>query len=633
MCGIAGIVELSAATVDREVLTRMTETLAHRGPESQGIWISGGVGLGHRRLAIIDPSNGAQPMHSQSGRHVITFNGEIFNYQELQVELARAGRPPRTGSDTEVLLEAFELWGCSVFERLNGQFALAIYDTEARALYCARDRMGEKPLYTARLGSTFLFGSELKALFSFAEHGGKSQKFTLDVTSLGDFLALNYVPRGNTLCREITDLPAGTWMKITHHGEVTRGTFAPLLIPIIDSDPVAQFEDLLDHSLKLRLRSDVPLGIFLSGGVDSSVVLCGLHNRQAAVRCFIADFQENSFSERAAARAAATACGMESEVLKIEVGVAEVRNLVAHLVHHGDTPLGDSSALNVFLLSKATKPHATVVLSGDGGDELFAGYLTYTATAVARKLSCAPVALRRIAAQLHTLVPASSSKVSFAEKAERFLRSIALSAGAAHFAWNGMFQLEEKRALLSPRFRAQITTETFDALAQESFLDVRKPRHHELLFADQQGYLRNDILAKVDRFTMAHSVEARPVLLDPHIVAFARALATSPKHQKLIHDKRLLKIYLERKAPWFNQKSPKRGFSIPIHQWFRGELGIFAREVFSASSVQSLGVFEVSELHRLLDLHQANKRSLGFELWGLLILCLYLDKWRRVISF
>ncbi len=626
MCGIVGLATMDAARGRElpELIPGMLGDVKHRGPDGEGIELLPGVALGHRRLSIIDLGGGHQPLWSHDRRLVVTFNGEIFNYLELRAELEGNGARFLTRSDTEVLLEGYRAWGREFLARLNGQFALCIYDTRERRLLLARDRMGEKPLFHALGDQTIVFGSELKpVLRAWRLLGGSAP---LNETALSHYLALNYVPRSESLIAGVVQLPPGEFLD-WQEGVIHRGRFVPsptcAVRPRSLEEARAALSAALDRSVELRLRSDVPVGLFLSGGIDSTLVAALVHKR-ARLKAFIAHFPERSFSEAAAARAVCERLGLPFELVEIAPREADLPGLIEQLVFHGDTPLADSSALPVYLLSQATARSVKVVLSGDGGDELFGGYLTYQATLLAAALPRGVrLALRGLLPLLRVL-PAGDRKVTFFEKADRFLRGLALPPGAAHLAWNGMFTEKEKRRLLIPELSAACL-DSFTALAAQGGVNLESPTLSQLMLLDQCGYLCDDILVKVDRMTMAHGLEARPVLLDPAVVELARSLP----EELLVQGRTgrfVMRELLRELLPWYDLSRPKQGFSIPVHRWFRSSLKDYFSELIRSEETKNLGVFSIPALINLFDRHSRRQQNLGFELWGIMVLLLWMQR-------
>lgn len=625
MCGIVGVSLRADVAAPREIIESMLCKIKHRGPDGSGIFISGSVGLGHARLSILDLDSGKQPMTSSKAPITIVFNGEIFNYIELREQLLAAGGDFTTSSDTEVILEGYRIFGRPWFGQLNGQYAFAILDERDQSLHLARDQRGEKPLYILKADGVIAFASEVKALIEFANAYGLDKKINLE--AVYDFFSLNYVPFGKTFIESITAIPPATYVEIRSGSEVRR----EVITDLVASGHRESLEPLILDATKIRLRSDVPVGIFLSGGLDSSLLAWSAVKNGARPKAFIADFEERGFSEVTQAMRTCAELELTSELVPIRVTESSIGSLIKKLVYHGDVPLADSSGLAVYLLSEATSKSVKVVLSGDGGDELFGGYLTYTATALARAIPRPIRATLSAAKQLPSLFTGINNKVGFFEKLERFLRGLSYSPGAAHFAWNGMFSAAEKARFLSTAVlnsivaaEARPTSDTFDLLAQKLAVNPDYPSLSSLIKADLSEYLCNDILVKVDRMTMAHGLEARPVLLDPRIVKFASGL----QDRELIKGwtgKHPIRKLIEARLPWYPLNSKKQGFSIPIHLWFRTKFKELMGDIITAKSTRESQIFNPRELQIMWQDHLSGRRQLGFELWGILVSLIWFD--------
>lgn len=629
MCGIAGIYRFEEPSRDSQLVKRMTEALKHRGPDGDGIESEGFVTFGHRRLSIIDLAGGGQPMRSHCGGVLITFNGEIYNYLELRKDLEFIGHRFQTQSDTEVIVELYKRWGVDAFKKLNGQFAFAIYDTSRRSMFLVRDLMGEKPLYYSVDRGSLGFGSEVKSLVAYRRALGLSVK--LSAQAFSEFLSLNYIPGTETGVLDILKVKPGFFIQCAN-GKVSEHQFSSIdsleasLGESKDEISDSTLAALVSDSIKLRLRSDVPVGLFLSGGVDSSVVAAFAAERSAKLSAFCADFKEASFSEVEQSAKIARLLGLELNRVDIDIARIDLERTINQLVWHGDEPLADSSALPVFLLSQATAKHVKVVLSGDGGDELFGGYLTYDATRVADKLPQGSCQFLHLFASVPYLFKASSKKVSLQEKIHRFLRSLDLKPGAAHFAWNGMFKVAQKINLVGDRYQ-KLMSDTFSAMSEKYVNFDRFGLTSSLLRADALTYLPNDILAKVDRMSMAHGLEVRAAYLDPRIVRFSREGAG--RHPELFVGKKILKDLMIKKLGIENMPPRKLGFSIPVHNWFRGRLEGMFRDIVTSQGVRESGIFNEAEVLRVLELHKKGRGNYGFELWGIMIISLWYGRFIR----
>jgi asparagine synthase (glutamine-hydrolysing) len=617
MCGIAGLYSFNGDCREQQIVAELTELLHHRGPDGSGLESAGHVAFGHRRLSIIDIAGGSQPLWSHDKNYLITFNGEIYNYIELKKELEFIGHRFTTNSDTEVIVELYRRWGVDAFKKLNGQFAFGLYDVTRRALFLARDLIGEKPLYYSVNNDFLAFASEVKSLVRYKRIVGESLE--LSGSALSDYLALNYIPGKETAVKGVLKLTPGHYLQVAN-GKVSEHKFLEITAKAdFQSDALPQ---ILKSSVSLRLRSDVPVGIFLSGGIDSALIASYVAELAGSkIKAFSADFREPSFSEITQSQALARRLGIESEVIEIDIEKVDLPSLIRELAFHGDEPLADSSALPVYLLSKATSEQVKVVLSGDGGDELFGGYLTYKATHLA---DCIPGSVRKLLSGLSNIpywIPAKNTKVSWQEKLNRFLRNLDLSPAAAHFAWNGMFRRAEKARLLGDRYKGTVD-ETFTNLAARYIPDGRVSQA-ALMRADELSYLPNDILAKVDRMSMAHGLEVRAAYLDPQIIQFSRTGANL--QPDLFTDKKILKDLFTERIGGQLLPQQKLGFSIPIHAWFRGRLRDFFSDLIMTRSFKESGIFDLPEIVSLFNRHLKGEGNYGFELWGVMILSIWYD--------
>jgi asparagine synthase (glutamine-hydrolysing) len=610
VCGIAGVASRSGA-VDPERLRAMSATLVHRGPDSDGVLVDGPVGLAARRLSIIDLETGDQPIANEHGTVHVVQNGEIYNYRELRAGLERAGHRFRTQSDTEVLVHLYEEHGEAFAERLRGMFAVAVWDAGRNRLVLARDPFGIKPLYYRIDAEGLAFASELRAL----------PRGEVDHDALEAFLAFNSIPAPYSIFREVRKLPPGSLL-VWENGEARIARFsrpAPALAEDLRRDDESELaEELrarLRDSVRAHLIADVPVGVLLSGGVDSAV-LAALAAQDSAepVHTFSIGFEERSFDELEDARSVATMYGTRHEELVLRPDAAL---LLPALADAFDEPFADSSALPTYLVSELAASHVKVALSGEGGDELFGGYYTYAADLLALRVG----RLAAIARPLVERLPSSNRKASLDYKAKRFVRGAALPPLERHHSWKEIF---------SPDLRAELTgrqTE-FDPV------DLLRERYAEtdgaeplarLQDVDLGLYLVDDLLVKTDRASMAHSLEARVPYLDPVVAGLAQALRTKLKVSGL-RKKRLLRKAAAPLLPRRIVYGRKRGFSIPAAAWLRGELEPFARDVLSAETLRRQGYFRPEVVERVLDRHVAGEEDLSRQLWGLLAFTLWHER-------
>jgi asparagine synthase (glutamine-hydrolysing) len=620
LCGIAGFTHKNWVPPP-ERIRAATATIVHRGPDQQGIHETPVFSFGATRLKILDLASGDQPILSDDGHTGIVFNGEIYNHFALRAELEKLGHRFRSHSDTETVLRAFLQWDVQCFPRLRGMFALALWQKNTRRLVLARDRMGIKPLYVSRQGEDLYFGSELKTLFVHPEI-----ERTLSREGLDCYLALNYVPCPWTLVEGIEKLPPGHWME-WRNGEVTTEPYwrLPLRVrPDITLEAAKEeLDSLLASAVKEHLLSDVPLGVWLSGGVDSATILhYAAKATTAQLKTFSISFRGRSFDEtRYIARVVKQYGTQHTEMdLTPELDLA---GAIEEFAYYSDEPSADSGALPVWFLSKLCKAQTTVALSGEGADELFGGYLTYRANRLAARARKWPRTLLRACLGTARHWPVSDDKISFEYKVKRFLEGSLMRPERAHIYWNGTFSDQEKQALL----RKPLTGPLERILGELSALQTSDGDDlAPFLWWDQKYYLPDDILVKSDRMSMAHAVEVRPAFLDHRIVEFAAGLPArlkiSGERQKLV-----LKELMKDKLPPAILQHGKIGFDIPAHDWLRGPLRGIAEETLRAGAADYSDVFRGDVIERLLQRHLSREINVGYHLWGLLILFQWMRKW------
>jgi asparagine synthase (glutamine-hydrolysing) len=610
VCGICGIAT-AHGVADVEAVRAMADLLAHRGPDSAGEHVDGGVALAARRLSILDLEHGDQPIANEDGSCVVVQNGEIYNYPELRRELEQAGHELRTHCDTEVHVHLYEEHGVNFAERLRGMFAVAIWDGRRGRLVLARDRYGIKPLYYRQAGGELRFASELRAL----------PRGEIDLDALEAFLAFNSIPGPYSIFRDVRKLPAGHVL-VWENGTVALERYArpgpATEDELRDGDEAELIEELrarLRDSVKAHLLSDVPVGVLLSGGVDSAALAAlAAQETPEPIHTFTIGFAERSFDERADARLVAARYGTEHHELLVR---PDPELLLRALAEAFDEPFADSSALPTYLVSRLAADHVKVALSGEGGDELFGGYYTYAADLFADRV--APLA--RIARPLVEALPASTRRASLDYKAKRFVRAAHLPPLERHHGWKEIFSAEARAELTGRRA-------TFDPV------DVYRARFAETAGAPQLArlqdvdfgiYLVDDLLVKTDRASMAHSLEARVPFLDPLVTGLAFALPTHLKVRGLAK-KVLLRKAVEPLVPSEVVHGRKRGFSIPAAAWLRGELEPFARATLSSESLRRQGFFRPEPVARLLDEHVGGREDWSRQLWGLLAFTLWYER-------
>ncbi|MHB1566957.1 MAG: asparagine synthase (glutamine-hydrolyzing) [Acidiferrobacter sp.] len=647
MCGIAGMF-VPAGRVDADVLQRMTTRIAHRGPDDAGYWqdSAAGIGLGHRRLAIVDLSPGGhQPMHSASGRYVMVFNGEVYNFKDLRRDLDRERRAPewRGSSDTEVMLAAIEAWGLSAaVTRFVGMFAFALWDREARQLHLVRDRLGIKPLYCGWLGRDFVFGSELKALRA------TSQTMPpVDRSALTLLLRHNYIPAPHTIYEGVYKLAPGTVVTLSADDVIQPRSWEYLVTravpfwsardvaergvadPFIGTDAEAQqeLERLLSEAVRVRMIADVPLGAFLSGGVDSSVVVATMQQiSDRPIRTFAMGFEHREYDEAQYAHAVAAHLGTEHT--ELYVTSADAMNVIPHLPELYDEPFADSSQIPTFLVSKLARRQVTVSLSGDGGDELFGGYNRYFwGRRLWQRIGLVPAPARRVLARLlgsisqgfwdatmNPIMPLLPRRLRVRQPGDKMRRLIDVldheSPDALYYQlvshWTDAATVvvrghEPQTVLTDPNRRARLPDYTA-----------------RMMYADLVTYLPDDILVKVDRASMGVALEARVPLIDHRLVEFAARL---PLSMKIRHGegKWLLRQVLYQHVPKELIDRPKMGFGVPIDHWLRGPLRDWAEDLLSEDRLRREGFFHPAPIRKKWAEHLSGHSNHQYHLWDILM--------------
>jgi asparagine synthase (glutamine-hydrolysing) len=620
LCGIAGFTTADWSP-DAQRIEEATATLFHRGPNQQGTFRSRLCSLGATRLKILDLDSGDQPLFSADEDAVIVFNGEIYNHLEIRRELEARGRQFQTHCDTETVLQAFLEWDIDCFSRMRGMFALAIWTKSTQRLVLARDRIGIKPLYIAQRGRDLLFASELKGILI---HPEVERRISLE--GLDCYLSLNYVPSPWTLVDGIEKLPPGHWLE-WRNGLVHRQPYwsVPACKPqaISLEDATAQLDQLMEQSVREHLLSDVPLGIWLSGGVDSSTIL---HYAAEAsgqrLKTFSIGFRGQSFDESPYIRELVQRYDTDHQQLDLDAE-SDMEDAIRSFAYYSDEPSADSGALPVWFLSQLTRASATVAFSGEGADEIFGGYLTYRANEISRKIQFVPAAGRKLALAALGLWPPSDEKISFEYKAKRLLEGSLLEPARGHVFWNGTFFASSKTSLLR-RPLPDALTSVLGAL--RSTLQTSGDGLSAYLQFDQQTYLPDDILVKSDRMSMAHSIEVRPPFLDHRILEFA---ATLPADLKIRNSqqKYVLKHLMRNKLPASVLQHGKIGFDIPTHKWFRGPLRSLLMETLTDAEHVYAEFFNFDVIRKMTRRHMDRHINIGYHLWGLMILFLWMKEW------
>ena len=623
MCGIVGIVRNDQKPVDEQLLSRMCEAIRHRGPDDDGFYVNGSVGLAMRRLAIIDLKSGKQPIHNQDRSSWIVFNGEIYNYLELREKLEKLGHTFYTNSDTEAIVHAYDQFGADCPKHLRGMFAFAIWNERTQELFLARDRVGKKPLLYAHVNGDLIFGSEFSALLLHPDVSRDIQPEALDY-----YLSFMCIPAPLTAYKAIRKLEPGHWLR-WRKGEIDSQRYwqpdFTKKLDISEEEAGERTVEILREAVRVRLMSEVPLGAFLSGGIDSSAVVALMAQESSErVKTFSIGFDEQDFSELHHARRIAEHVGADHHEFIVRPDAVEVLPI---LVEHYGEPYADSSAVPTYYVARETRQHVTVALNGDGGDESFAGYERYIAMGLTEKYRRVPSFLREsVIKETVNLIPSSGTGRSRVKSAKRLLEAVSLPRVDRYTHWVSVFNEQTKQPLYSDLFRQQTRETNPTGLLAEWFkrangigiLDA-------MLLTDQMTYLPNDLLVKVDIATMAVSLEARSPFLDHHVIEFAASLPQDLKLRRLT-SKYLLKKVLRKLLPSENLNRRKMGFGVPIGHWFRGKMQPFLREVVLSEKAMRRGLFKPEAVRQLIELHTRGERDYSHQLWTLLMLELWFQR-------
>jgi asparagine synthase (glutamine-hydrolysing) len=624
MCGIVGIAYTKTNQVEREILEKMNRAIVHRGPDEDGFYLKENIGLAMRRLAIIDLKGGQQPIFNQDKTKAIVFNGEIYNFQELRADLENNGHQFYTNSDTEIIVHLYDRYGVDCVQHLRGMFVFAIWDGKEKSLFIARDRVGKKPLlYSHQPNGDLIFGSEFQALL---QHPAVSRE--VDYEAIHHYLSYLCVPAPLTAFKQIRKLEPGHWL-MWKNGEVkTHRYWLPDFhskIKISEQEAEEETLRLLREATKMRMISEVPLGAFLSGGVDSSTVVALMAEAsEKPVKTFSIGFEEEDFSELKYAKIVAEHIGAEHHEFIVKPNAIEI---LPTLVEHYGEPYADSSAIPTYYVSKETRKHVTVALNGDGGDESFAGYERYLAMRLSEKYHKVPAILRKgLIETAVNLIPTSELKRSRARDLKRFVKAASLPKVERYLRWVGAIDKETKNSLYTENFRnqvksfdsAQFLKQWFDKSNGSGIVDAT-------MFTDQMTYLPNDLLVKVDIASMANSLEARSPLLDHKVIEFAASLPESIK-LKGAENKSLLKKVGSRLVPREILYRKKMGFGVPITHWLRGELKDFLRENLLSEQFAKRGIIDKNAVEKLVNEHISAEKDNVWQLWTLLMLELWFQK-------
>jgi len=620
MCGIAGFAgnwtprgDGPVARRPEDIVRDMCSVMRHRGPDDEGFYVDSSAALGMRRLSIIDLSTGHQPMHNEDRSVWVVFNGEIYNYQPLRDELEQAGHRFYTSSDTETIVHAYEQWGAASIGRLRGMFGIALWDARERRLLLARDRAGIKPLYYTEQPGALLFGSEAKCLLA----AGIERH--LNLQALDHYLSFLYTPRDDSIFRGINKLPPGHLLE-WHDGRVRLHQYweiaATESFDGTEGEAADELRRVLADAVRSHLISDVPLGAFLSGGLDSSVVV-GLMAEASSrpVRTFSIGFDEPKYDELEHARLVARHFGTDHHEDVVRPNALEVLDRV---IDHFDEPFGDSSAIPTWYVSQIARRHVTVVLSGDGGDELFGGYTRYHPHPRVARFDQLPIpGRRRMAAAVWPLLPHGA-------RGKNFLRHVAQRWQDRYLEEVGLFRADEREALLAPDARRAIDVSPEDGMRERMRRFAALPPQSQMMRLDFETYLPQDCLTKVDRMTMAHSIESRVPLLDNHVIDFVASLPLSMKIRNG-RGKQILRRVAETLVPRQILERRKQGFGVPVGVWFRGQLRGFCSDVLLSPRTRQRGLFDSRFVARLLDEHVSGRRDHELRLWQLVVF----ELWHR----
>jgi asparagine synthase (glutamine-hydrolysing) len=624
MCGIAGYLGVG----DKETLEKMTSVLGKRGPDDHGVYLNNAVGLAHTRLAIIDLSaSGHQPMQSSTSNTVISFNGEIYNFPELRRELTATGNYRfTTETDTEIILALYETYGVEAFSRLNGMFAFALYDLQKEELILVRDRLGKKPLYWGIFNNTLVFGSELKALMCH-----KDFKKEIDPRAVELFLAYECVPTPFSIFKGVHKLKPGSYLVCKNGIEPKEHIFWDIPRASSDisfSDAVAKLDNLLEASVARRLLSDVPLGVFLSGGLDSSTVAYyATKVSSERVKTFSIGFTNSDFDESPYADIVAKHLGVSHTVEHFSA--ERCMDLIPEIFSYLDEPMADPSLMPTYLLSQFTRKHVTVALAGDGSDELFAGYPTFKAEPFVNSYKHIPQIIRhKLIEPLINSLPVKHSYFSLDFKLKRFLEGVEADDRHRHQQWLGAFNDTEASEVLLHRQHDPV-----EHMSPYKLVDTYFPAGatrgqflNDLLWSYARTYLMDEVLVKVDRASMAHGLEVRAPFLDYTLVEFVQSLPYKYKFH-LGTGKYIVKRLMEDKLPREIVYRKKRGFGIPIGPWLRDELKPLSNELLSRHAIEKSGLFDPAVVERIKTEHENGVRDNRKKLWTLMVFQLWFNNW------
>jgi asparagine synthase (glutamine-hydrolysing) len=624
MCGIVGFVNAGSRAASRETLERMNRCIVHRGPDEDGFFVHENVALAMRRLAIIDLAGGQQPIYNQEKSSVIVFNGEIYNFQELKKDLEARGHAFETHCDTEVIVHAYDEYGADCVSHLRGMFAFAIWDFRDRSLFIARDRIGKKPLlYAHQANGDLVFGSEFTAVLA---HPSVTRE--VDYEAIDNYLSYLCVPAPLTAFKQIRKLEPGHWLRWKDGKIETRRYWKPDFskkIKISEEEAVGETTRVLREATEMRLISEVPLGAFLSGGVDSSVVVALMAQAsRTPVKTFSIGFEEQDYSELKYAKRVAEHLGAEYNEFIVRPNALEI---LPTLVEHYGEPYADPSAIPTYYVSRETRRYVTVALNGDGGDESFVGYERHVAMKFAETYHKLPRPVRRYLIEPSiTAIPSPTNFRNRFVRFQRFLRAASMPKAERYFLWLSTFDGDAKRELYTEDLKNKTATANpLEFFARYISHSNGKGIIDTVLLTDLMNYLPNDLLVKVDIASMANSLEARSPFLDHKVIEFAASLPENVKQQGK-DTKSLLKKVAARLVPPEVVYRPKMGFGVPLKYWLGNELQGFTREVLLSQKATRRGLFDAKTVERLIDEQKRDAKDNSWKIWTLLMLELWFQR-------
>lgn len=623
MCGISGILKFDGSSPGRDAIRAMADALVHRGPDDDGFYLSKGLAFGFRRLSIIDLSTGSQPIHNEDKTVWVMLNGEIYDFQKIRAVLEGRGHSFHTRSDTEIIVHLYEEYGETFLEHLNGMFSLALWDDKKETLILARDRMGKKPLYYCQTGTTLLFASEIKSLL---RHPDCPRN--LDPLSLAKYLHFGYIPAPSTIYAGVKKLRPAEYL-VYRQGKLSAASYWDM--PRDERSGLSfegakrELSELLQASVRTRLVSDVPLGIFLSGGIDSATVAAmAASSSSSRVKTFTISFSEKDYDESADARLVAR--HLDTEHHEESFSPETLLGLLPVMADILDEPLADPSILPTYLLSRFTRGSVTVALGGDGGDEIFGGYPTYYAHRLYERYRRLPGFVRAGIRAAVERLPVSTKYFSFDFKAKRFIRGDGFALSERHARWMSAFLPEEIGPLFTPGFAASVNMDgLYEELNGYAGATVPDPLK-KAMYLDAKMYLQDDVLVKVDRASMAVSLEVRAPFLDREVVEFASTLPASWKLNGKT-SKYILRETVKKLLPPEVLKKKKQGFALPLSRWFRRELTPLLDKYLDAGRLEKEGIFRPDQIGRLVSGHRNGRQENSKMLWALLVFEMWKERY------